>query len=389
MEIPDWSEYFSDISEKDKDIKNAYSYLENCWNKNIYVDLKDISKKSSYIFYYIYSVNTDFYELPNKKTLTNIILRYRRILSFYGEEFPKLYKYCIDWSIAMASIIQDRSVRDYWIDMYINSPNFWNKTWDTYVTLGYMFYSREEEYIPTEFFSLLFNYTSYLTDFGKHFNEEIGFFIEEYLEEDYSKSKKNFLTKFIKYNFWDEGSIPTSKEYIRYKKCLVPMIDYKKLRTFTRKCENLWRKNNELPEVGKGWINETYMYECLKRTFSNTEVLQHARPDFLRNQHYDVFLPEYKIACEYQGLQHFKPVEFFGGKEGFENNLRRDKLKKQISDENGVKIIYVMPGFNIEELVKSICKISEIPIPNIITVNKESLSSNMELSRYTKANKEI
>ena len=167
------------------------------------------------------------------------------------------------------------------------------------------------------------------------------------------------------------------------------MIDYKKLRTFTRKCENLWRKNNELPEVGKGWINETYMYECLKRTFSNTEVLQHARPDFLRNQHYDVFLPEYKIACEYQGLQHFKPVEFFGGKEGFENNLRRDKLKKQISDENGVKIIYVMPGFNIEELVKSICKISEIPIPNIITVNKESLSSNMELSRYTKANKEI
>ena len=47
------------------------------------------------------------------------------------------------------------------------------------------------------------------------------------------------------------------------------------------------------------------------------------------------------IAFEYQGKQHFEPVDFFGGEKHFQEQVERDKLKKKLSEENGVTLIYV------------------------------------------------
>lgn len=49
---------------------------------------------------------------------------------------------------------------------------------------------------------------------------------------------------------------------------------------------------------------------------------------------------EYNIAIECQGLQHFKPIEWFGGIEAFKSLVERDKLKKNLCEEHNVKIIY-------------------------------------------------
>ena len=56
---------------------------------------------------------------------------------------------------------------------------------------------------------------------------------------------------------------------------------------------------------------------------------------------YDVFVYGEKIAFEYQGKQHFEPVEYFGGKEHFEEQRKRDELKLKLSKENGIVLIYV------------------------------------------------
>lgn len=56
---------------------------------------------------------------------------------------------------------------------------------------------------------------------------------------------------------------------------------------------------------------------------------------------YDVFIAGLNVAIEYQGKQHFEPVDFFGWEEGYRKTVERDKLKKQLSDEHGVKLIYI------------------------------------------------
>lgn len=54
----------------------------------------------------------------------------------------------------------------------------------------------------------------------------------------------------------------------------------------------------------------------------------------------DFFLPKYNIAIECQGGQHFKPINFFGGKDGFLKIINRDKKKNELCKNNNVKILY-------------------------------------------------
>ena len=56
---------------------------------------------------------------------------------------------------------------------------------------------------------------------------------------------------------------------------------------------------------------------------------------------YDVFISGLNVAIEYQGKQHFEPVDFFGGDKAFEDLLARDKLKAKLSAENGIKLVYI------------------------------------------------
>lgn len=48
-----------------------------------------------------------------------------------------------------------------------------------------------------------------------------------------------------------------------------------------------------------------------------------------------------RVAIEYQGKQHFEPVEIIGGKDSLEKQKERDSLKRKLSEENGVKLVYI------------------------------------------------
>lgn len=55
---------------------------------------------------------------------------------------------------------------------------------------------------------------------------------------------------------------------------------------------------------------------------------------------YDIYIVDKNVAIEYQGKQHFEPVEFFGGEESFKDVQQRDAEKKKLSEDNGVLLIY-------------------------------------------------
>ncbi|MBE6028863.1 MAG: hypothetical protein E7226_01775 [Clostridiales bacterium] len=56
---------------------------------------------------------------------------------------------------------------------------------------------------------------------------------------------------------------------------------------------------------------------------------------------FDVFITGLNVAIEYQGKQHFEPVDFFGGVEAFESVQKRDREKAELSKEHGVKLVYI------------------------------------------------
>ena len=73
-------------------------------------------------------------------------------------------------------------------------------------------------------------------------------------------------------------------------------------------------------------------YEFRKRNFS---WLKNKKPLEL-----DFYLPEYNVAIECQGIQHFKAVKHFGGNEKFEYRLSNDKLKADLCKKHNVKLVY-------------------------------------------------
>ena len=54
----------------------------------------------------------------------------------------------------------------------------------------------------------------------------------------------------------------------------------------------------------------------------------------------DFYLPDYNIAIECQGQQHFKDVYFDGKTSLLEENIKRDQIKKNLCEEHGLKIYY-------------------------------------------------
>jgi len=105
-----------------------------------------------------------------------------------------------------------------------------------------------------------------------------------------------------------------------------------------REAENLLRKNHGLPRIGEGWISEMRLYNLVKTFF--LEAQHHGTPNWLKPQHLDVFVPSKKLAFEYQGRQHFEPIDFFGGEESFKNIKKLDQRKMQKCKLNGTLLLY-------------------------------------------------
>ena len=104
-----------------------------------------------------------------------------------------------------------------------------------------------------------------------------------------------------------------------------------------REAENELRERHNLPRIGEGWISELQLFGLVKNVFP--EAVLHASPDWLRPQHLDVFVEGTRLAFEYQGRQHFEPVEFFGGQDAFEKTRKRDRRKARRCALNGVRLV--------------------------------------------------
>lgn len=89
------------------------------------------------------------------------------------------------------------------------------------------------------------------------------------------------------------------------------------------------------------WVNEAQLGDALATLFGKTDVQRHARPLWLSPQHLDYFLPQYALAVEYMGSQHYQPVEVFGGARALEETKERDQRKLTLCERMGVTLVYV------------------------------------------------
>lgn len=63
---------------------------------------------------------------------------------------------------------------------------------------------------------------------------------------------------------------------------------------------------------------------------------------------FDFFLPDFNLCIEYDGLQHFKPVDIFGGKKTFTTQKKHDTIKTQFCNDHDISLIRIAYNENIQ-----------------------------------------
>lgn len=88
-------------------------------------------------------------------------------------------------------------------------------------------------------------------------------------------------------------------------------------------------------------IMETMVEERLKEEgikYETQKKIEGIR--FTRPLPFDFYLPDYNIAIECQGKQHFQSVEYYGGDKMFETRKIIDEIKRKGCENKGIKLIY-------------------------------------------------
>ncbi len=103
----------------------------------------------------------------------------------------------------------------------------------------------------------------------------------------------------------------------------------------------------------KRWVNESLLANLISEIFQGYTIYRNYRPQILEGLELDIYIQELKVGIEYQGVQHSKPVDLWGGEKGLEKRKENDRRKALLCKENNIDLIYFWHNEDInEELVR-------------------------------------
>lgn len=99
---------------------------------------------------------------------------------------------------------------------------------------------------------------------------------------------------------------------------------------------------------------QAYLYKKLSEEFQNETILYEVGNrvvSWLEGQRFDMYLPKYNIAIEYNGPQHYMPIKRLGGEIQYKKTLMRDQSKREKCKNNNctlyeLKYDYTEDDFN-------------------------------------------
>lgn len=77
---------------------------------------------------------------------------------------------------------------------------------------------------------------------------------------------------------------------------------------------------------------------------------------------FDFYIPSVNILIEYDGIQHFEPIEYFGGEEHYIRQVANDKIKNQYCLDHNIQLIRIPYTYSNEEIEKIILNIIQNPV---------------------------
>ena len=160
-------------------------------------------------------------------------------------------------------------------------------------------------------------------------------------------NKRKSQEQYIQELFYVNPNIEIVGEYINYTTLLLHRC---------RKCGNKWEAKPMHTIRGHGCTicNESHGERSISQwlTHNNIEYISQYRFEDCRDKYslpFDFYLPQHNICIEYNGRQHYEPIDFFGGEDAFKIRQQHDNIKKDYCQSNDINLLCITYKQDIEE----------------------------------------
>ena len=107
-------------------------------------------------------------------------------------------------------------------------------------------------------------------------------------------------------------------------------------------------KSSKGEDIIETWLINNSINYTTQKTFKNCI--------YERPLKFDFYLSDYNICIEYDGEQHFRPVKYWGGIEGFKKLIIKDELKNLYCQKNNLSLLRISYKDNIIETLEKTIK---------------------------------
>jgi tetratricopeptide (TPR) repeat protein len=354
VKVTEFQQYYPTPGTMNIDQRKFYRYWMKQWKKGKHVDVKgNISYLFAYTYEVIYCAETSPQDaLSELRLLQHVYRNEQRFAEYLTHWIFELYLLNSDYLNAIAYVASQRGLNKgmradprvlslkYKIGLPISGDDIfglWRHRWR----------SSEPRKIVLENLDIVIDY---LEETIRDYEQKNNVDLLSLITEQFAHHSRSEFHLF--------AGVPNYHPKIQF-----DLYEYSMLGDFDivtdqwmKNAENALRATKGLPKIGEKWFSETILYNIVAKIFSELgyEVVHHSYPPFLRRQELDIHIPALNLGIEYNGLQHYEPIEFFGGQEGFEKRQALDEKNKRLCKENGVTLVSFKYDEPLEEnLVRS------------------------------------
>ena len=96
--------------------------------------------------------------------------------------------------------------------------------------------------------------------------------------------------------------------------------------------------------------------ECISRYLISNKIEYIKQKSFegcvyKNKMQFDFFLPDFNLCIEFDGIQHFRPIEYFGGINALNAQINKDNIKNKFCYNNNIKLIRI-PYYEYDNIEK-------------------------------------
>ncbi|QGG49366.1 hypothetical protein [Heliorestis convoluta] len=151
--------------------------------------------------------------------------------------------------------------------------------------------------------------------------------------------KENVFDTELEMSFFlrEKIMVPIQEEYEKTEKFIREHINDENCDIWKAEKEQIYTDLVKSNKIHVRWESEKKLFDLVAKYFEDA-IFQH-RPSWLCPQSLDIYIPSLRLAFEYQGLQHYEPIDFFGGEESFKRRIELDSKKKALCKKENVTLI--------------------------------------------------